>query len=79
MDFGKKLVILRVVRGYTQAELARRARMSRPNLALIENDRVTPGEEYAAKLRSALDWTPEMERAFEILEGDGAATAACAA
>ena len=77
MDFGRKVRVMRVVRGLTQIELARKAEISKPYLAIIETGQVTPTEEFAGKLRSALGWTPEMEGAFAVLEGHSGTVAAC--
>ncbi len=78
MEFGTKLRVMRVVRGLTQVELASLARISKPYVLLIESGKASPSEEYAAKLRSVLGWTPTTEEAFTILEGQDGTATACA-
>lgn len=77
MDFGRKVRVMRVVRGLTQIELARKAEISKPYLAIIETGQVTPTEGFAKRLRDALDWTPEIEQAFVILEGQNESVTPC--
>ena len=79
MEFGTKVKVLRAVRGLTQGELATRARVSKAYIAMMETGKAVPADGYAARLHEALGWTPELEEAFAILEGDGAATPACTA
>lgn len=62
-----KLRELRKARGYTQAELARRAGVNQGTISLLEMQRYAPSEEIIGKVANALDVTPE-----EILEESAA-------
>lgn len=50
----------RLVRGLTQAELARRAGMAQPNLSRLEHDEVSPSLSVLARVANAADYDLEV-------------------
>lgn len=54
MTFGAKLNKLRKDRGWTQADLARRARVDKVHLSRLENSRSLPSVELLGKLARTL-------------------------
>jgi len=55
---GEVIRLLRDLKGWTQAELARRSGISATNLSLLENDRVEIGKRRVEQLAKAFDVHP---------------------
>lgn len=55
---GEVIRMLRDLKGWTQAELARRSGISATNLSLLENDRVVIGKRRVEQLAKAFDVHP---------------------
>ena len=55
----KRLTQLRLERGWSKSELARRAGLNQTTVSAIENGRLVPYEVQLAKLSAALDVVPE--------------------
>ncbi len=55
MDYGKRIASIRMSRGLTQAEVARRLRWSPPNYARIEKGRITPSLKSLEAIAEALE------------------------
>lgn len=60
----------RVARKLSQAELARRSGMARPNLSNIETGKATPSVSSARRIAEALGTT--LDDIFPIEKGEGA-------
>ena len=71
MDYGTKVLMMRVARGLTQRQLANLAGTNEKLLGLIEHGTISPGYELREAIAEALGWPPEMlaDIAFAILEG----------
>ncbi|GAB5547469.1 MAG: hypothetical protein SangKO_072290 [Sandaracinaceae bacterium] len=54
MKLGQRIRELRLAAGLTQAELARRTGIHRPNIARVEAGRHTPSLETIARLANAI-------------------------
>ena len=55
---GEVIAMLRELKGWTQAELARRSGINTPNLSLLENDRIEIGKRRVEQLANAFDVHP---------------------
>lgn len=55
---GEVIRMLRELKGWTQAELARRAAIGVSNISLLENNRVEIGKKRAEQLAKAFDVHP---------------------
>jgi transcriptional regulator with XRE-family HTH domain len=55
---GEVIRILRDLKGWTQAELARHSGINATNLSLLENDRVETGKKRVEQLAKAFDVHP---------------------
>lgn len=55
---GEVIRMLRDLKGWTQAELAKRSGISATNLSLLENDRVEIGKRRAEQLAKAFEVHP---------------------
>jgi len=55
---GEVIRLLRDLKGWTQAELAKRSGISATNLSLLENDRVEIGKRRVEQLAKAFDVHP---------------------
>jgi len=55
---GEVIRMLRDLKGWTQAELARRSGISATNLSLLENDRVEIGKRRVEQLAKAFEVHP---------------------
>lgn len=58
LSTGEVIRMLRELKGWTQAELARRSAISVSNISLLENDRVEIGKRRAEQLARAFDVHP---------------------
>ncbi len=58
LSSGEVIRMLRDLKGWTQAELARRCGISSTNLSLLENDRVEIGKRRAEQLAKAFEVHP---------------------
>jgi DNA-binding XRE family transcriptional regulator len=74
---GARIRVLRVAAGLTQAELARRTGIHRPNIARVEAGRHTPSLETLSRLAAAIG-IPTM-RVLELAQGSEGASDALAA
>ncbi|WP_102128520.1 helix-turn-helix domain-containing protein [Deinococcus planocerae] len=69
-EFARLLVRLRRERGYSQGQLAVRARCTRPYVTLLEGgERTRPSRELALRLAHALGLSGEERRAFLAVAG----------
>ncbi len=73
MEFGRRLRMMRALRGIDQKELARRTGIPNWVLSNIETSKMLPTPETEAKVRDALHWPARADEAFATLEGDGGA------
>ena len=55
---GEVIAMLRDLKGWTQAELAKRCGISPTNLSLLENDRIDIGKKRVEQLAKAFDVHP---------------------
>ena len=55
MDIGKRIMIARKAKGYTQKELAKETGDSQGYISLIERNEHTPGMDKLQKIAAALD------------------------
>jgi transcriptional regulator with XRE-family HTH domain len=55
---GEVIRMLRELKGWTQAELARRSNISVTNISLLENEKVEIGKKRAEQLAKAFDVHP---------------------
>jgi transcriptional regulator with XRE-family HTH domain len=58
LSTGEVIRMLRELKGWTQAELARRAAIGASNISLLENGRVEIGKKRAEQLARAFDVHP---------------------
>ena len=58
LSTGEVIRMLRELKGWTQAELSRRSKISVPNISLLENERVEIGKRRAESLARAFDVHP---------------------
>ncbi|WP_028609425.1 helix-turn-helix domain-containing protein [Paenibacillus harenae] len=59
MSLGTRIKQLRIDRGFTQQDIAKRLEMGRSNFGHIENDRVIPSSEDLQKLADILNTTTD--------------------
>jgi DNA-binding XRE family transcriptional regulator len=55
---GEVIRMLRELKGWTQAELARRSRISMTNISLLENEKIEIGKKRAQQLAGAFEVHP---------------------
>lgn len=67
MTIGQKLRTLRMMRGITQEELSKLTNIPTNYLSMMETGRVIPAGEWDAKLRAALNWTPELDAQLDAM------------
>lgn len=60
---------LRAYRRMSQTELAALTGMGQWAISEIERGRMNPTDDEFARIKAALNWPPNAEEAFEILEG----------
>ena len=58
LSTGEVIRMLRELKGWTQAELARRSGIKATNISLLENERVDIGKKRAEQLAKAFDIHP---------------------
>jgi len=58
LDLADEILRLRMEKGWSQAELAKRSGISATNLSLLENDRVEIGKRRVEQLAKAFDVHP---------------------
>lgn len=58
LSTGEVIRMLREMKGWTQAELARRSGISVTNISLLENEKVEIGKRRAKQLATAFDVHP---------------------
>jgi len=73
VTLGRKIHIMRIIRGISQGELARRLKMHQPTLSSFERDHTKPSDDTLERIKTELDWPSDdqVEAVFEILVGDG--------
>lgn len=62
---------MRIARGISQEELARRVGATYQTVSSWENDHSVPRDGNLEKIKAVLGWTDQAEVAFGILAGDG--------
>jgi len=67
MDFGSRLRTMRAARKLNQTELADRAMTTQFFISAIEVGKMLPTPDLEARLRKALDWDAEIDRALALL------------
>ena len=67
MTYANQLRMMRQARGLTQEQLAEKCGIPNTYLSLMETGKVIPAGEWDAKLREALDWTPETDTLLNSL------------
>ena len=55
---GEVIRMLRELKGWTQAELARRSRINMTNISLLENEKIVIGKKRAEQLAKAFEVHP---------------------
>jgi len=70
MTFGQKLRMMRARVGMSQADLAVSTGIERRCIGFLEADRMIPSDEWVVRIKAALGWPEDSERAFAILEGE---------
>lgn len=68
MTFSARLKNLRTMRGIKQEELARATGIPTNYLSGMETGKFTPTAEWEARIRTALDWTPEVDAQLDALQ-----------
>lgn len=58
LSSGEVITMLRELKGWTQAELAKRCGINTSNLSLLENDRIEIGKRRVEQLAKAFDVHP---------------------
>ncbi|MCU0503169.1 MAG: helix-turn-helix transcriptional regulator [Anaerolineae bacterium] len=61
MTYAAQLKTMRQARGLTQEELAAKTGIPNTYLSMMETGRIIPAGEWEAKLREALEWTPDTD------------------
>ena len=64
---GKQILAIRKLRDMTQAQLAEVAGINRFQMSYIENEQTIPTDEQLARIKAALDWSPELDAHLEVL------------
>ena len=67
MILSERLKTLRTMRGLTQEELGKRAGIPVNYISHMETGKVIPAGEWDARIREALDWTPEVDAKLDAL------------
>ena len=67
MDFGSRLRTMRAARNLNQTELADKAMTTQFFVSVIEVGKMLPTPDLEARLRKALDWDAEIDRALALL------------
>ena len=73
VSLGKRIKVMRAIRGLKQGELAEEADVRQPTLSEFEHDKTRPCEDTLERIKAALRWPSDdqAEIAFAILAGDG--------
>lgn len=61
MTYAAQLKTMRQARGLTQEELSAKTGIPNTYLSMMETGRIIPAGEWEAKLREALQWTPDTD------------------
>lgn len=67
MTPSERLRTLRTMRGLTQEELGRKAGVPNTQISLAESGKITFAGEWDARIREALDWTPDVDAKLDEL------------
>lgn len=70
MGFGRRMRTMRAYRKVSQAELQQRTGIQQAIISRMEAEQVTPNADWEGRIREALGWNEEVQRAFAILEGE---------
>jgi transcriptional regulator with XRE-family HTH domain len=68
MTIAQRLKTLRTMRNLTQEELAALSGIPNTYISLIETGKVIPAGEWDARLRLALNWTPEIDAQLDQMQ-----------
>jgi len=74
VSLGKRIKVMRAIRGLKQWELAEKADVRQPTLSEFEHDKTRPCEDTLERIKAALHWPSDEEQvevAFSILMGAG--------
>ena len=73
VSLGKRIHIMRTVRGMKQGELARLIGKRQPTLSEFETDKLRPSKRTLQTIKAVLSWPADdqAEIAFSILASDG--------
>ena len=76
VSLGKRIKVMRAIRGLKQWELAEKADVRQPTLSEFEHDKTRPCEDTMERIKAALHWPSDesqVDVAFSILAnaGDG--------
>jgi transcriptional regulator with XRE-family HTH domain len=69
MEFSTKLRVMRAMRGMSQLELSKATGIPNTYLSDFETGKTLPTPDVETRIREALDWGADTEKAFAILEG----------
>lgn len=61
MTPGQRLRMVRTLRDMTQRQLAEVTGIPQPILSQMESDRLIPAGEWEERIKTALNWTSEMD------------------
>ncbi len=67
MNFGKRMRVLRVTRGYSQEKLADLAMTDNRFISYIETGKLLPAPSLEKRLRESLDWTEAVDEMLEAM------------
>ena len=64
---GDSIRVLRARGGLSQQELSDRTGISRSYISLLESNQVIPSDDWLRRIKDALDWDTEADRALAML------------
>ena len=74
VSLGKRIKVMRAIRGLKQWELAEKADVRQPTLSEFEHDKTRPCEDTLERIKAALHWPSDEDQedaAFAFLADDG--------
>lgn len=78
MTYAAQLKTMRQARGLTQEELAAKTGIPNTYISVMETGKIIPAGEWEAKLREALQWTPDTDALLgELLHHSSLDMTAC--
>ena len=66
---GRQIELIRLARGMAQADLGEAVGVSQAMISNFENGRKPIPDDVLTRIKSALNWSPEAEKAVETLAG----------